>query len=118
MAYIELNPVRAGMVATPGDYPWSSFRQNSSGRLGPPLVPHPLYRALGASEAERASAYREIVAAGIGAGELESIRASARKCRALGTAEFCARVETQLERSVTPREQGRPGKRGQDQKPT
>ena len=24
--YVELNPVRAGMVATPGDWPWSSYR--------------------------------------------------------------------------------------------
>lgn len=26
IAYIHLNPVRAGMVATPGDHPWSSHR--------------------------------------------------------------------------------------------
>jgi putative transposase len=26
MRYIELNPVRAGMVDNPGQYPWSSFR--------------------------------------------------------------------------------------------
>ena len=30
--YIELNPVRAGMVEAPGDYPWSSFRANGMGK--------------------------------------------------------------------------------------
>lgn len=30
--YIELNPVRAGMVSHPGDYPWSSYRSNALGQ--------------------------------------------------------------------------------------
>ena len=29
--YIELNPVRAGMVAAPDDYPWSSYRAHAEG---------------------------------------------------------------------------------------
>lgn len=31
--YIELNPVRAGMVGTPGDYPWSSHHANTGRQL-------------------------------------------------------------------------------------
>ncbi len=110
MSYIELNPVRAGMVATPGDYAWSSYRQNASGNPQPPLVPHPLYHGLGAGEADRARAYREMVSAGIGDDAVERIRESVRKCRALGTEEFCARAEGQLGRAVVPRGQGRPPK--------
>jgi len=34
MRYIELNPVRAGMVAHPGDYPWSSYRHHEQGESG------------------------------------------------------------------------------------
>lgn len=116
MAYIELNPVRARMVDAPGDYPWSSFRSNSSGRPGAPLVPHRLYAGLGRSPAERACAYREMVESGVGKQELERIRAAAQKSRALGTPAFCARIEAELERTITPREKGRPRKRGQDQK--
>ncbi|MCD7081643.1 transposase, partial [Pseudomonas sp. MAFF 311095] len=29
--YIEMNPVRAGMVAHPGDYRWTSYRANAQG---------------------------------------------------------------------------------------
>src|SRR5437879_9437410 len=29
--YIKLNPVRASMVIHPGDYPWSSYRNNALG---------------------------------------------------------------------------------------
>ena len=38
--YIELNPVRAAMVATPGDYPWSSYRHNALGDVNPMLTVH------------------------------------------------------------------------------
>ena len=31
--YIELNPVRAGMVVHPCEYPWSSYRSNGMGVL-------------------------------------------------------------------------------------
>jgi len=34
--YVELNPVRAHMVAQPGDWPWSSYRAHCG--LAPPLA--------------------------------------------------------------------------------
>ncbi len=33
MRYIELNPVRAGMVVDPGDYRWSSYRHRVDGNV-------------------------------------------------------------------------------------
>jgi len=50
MRYIELNPVRAGMVAAPQDYPWSSYRRNALGEGGPNadwLSSHEEYSSLG-----------------------------------------------------------------------
>ena len=44
--YIELNLVRAGMVADPGDYPWCSYQGNALGAHGPGIIPHPNYLAL------------------------------------------------------------------------
>jgi putative transposase len=32
MRYIELNPLRAGIVTHPADYPWSSYRYNGLGQ--------------------------------------------------------------------------------------
>ena len=43
MRYIELNPVRAGMVQDPGQYQWSSYRHNGLGQVDPRITPHPLY---------------------------------------------------------------------------
>ena len=51
--YIELKPVRAGMVGHARDYPWSSWRAQALGAGDPLVTPHALYRALGRSAAER-----------------------------------------------------------------
>ena len=57
LRYIELNPVRAGVVSDPGEYPWSSYRANALGHANPILSPHPLYLALAAEDAPRRNAY-------------------------------------------------------------
>ncbi len=44
--YIELNPVRAGMMDDPADYRWSSYRDNGLGQSGFRLTPHDEYLRL------------------------------------------------------------------------
>lgn len=58
--YIELNPVRVGMVRHPADYPWSSYRINGQGEPSELIKQHPLYEALGKDDAERQAAYRHL----------------------------------------------------------
>jgi len=58
--YIELNPVRADMVADPGQYRWSSYRGNRLGLPDARLTPHPLYLAQGNGADERAQACRAL----------------------------------------------------------
>ena len=41
--YVELNPVSAGMVRHPLEYPWSSYRANAVGRADPLIRPHPAF---------------------------------------------------------------------------
>ncbi|MBA8885076.1 transposase [Dokdonella fugitiva] len=41
--YIEMNPVRAGMVEEPGAYRWSSYGHNASGGPDAIVTPHPIY---------------------------------------------------------------------------
>jgi REP-associated tyrosine transposase len=61
MRYIELNPVRAGIVEQPADYRWSSYRSNALGHDDPLVTPHPLYYALGRSPETRRRAYAHFV---------------------------------------------------------
>lgn len=58
MRYIELNPVRAGMVADPAQYRWSSYRHNGLRQADTRLTPHPLYQSLGCDAEERRANYR------------------------------------------------------------
>src|SRR5215469_9266070 len=58
--YIELNPVRADLVASSADYAWTSHHFNAFGRRDPLVRPHPEYLALGALPAQRQTAYREL----------------------------------------------------------
>jgi putative transposase len=60
MRYIELNPVRAGLVRHPAHYRWSSYRGNALGEDDALLTPHALYCALGRSAEERRAAYRRL----------------------------------------------------------
>ena len=58
--YIELNPVRAGMVRHPRDYRWSSFHANGDGKQDALVSPHEQYMGLGRNEAARRQAYRAL----------------------------------------------------------
>jgi putative transposase len=56
--YIELNPVRARMVAEPRAYPWSSFAANSGAHHDSSLSPHAEFDALALDRGNRCDAYR------------------------------------------------------------
>jgi putative transposase len=64
--YIELNPVRAGMVNRPSEYLWSSARLHGFGESNITecaknlVVDHSLYLGLGREVEERQAAYREL----------------------------------------------------------
>jgi len=62
MRYIEENPVRAGLAARPGAYPWSSYRANALGEDDALLTPHPHYYSLGRSPDARRAAYAALFA--------------------------------------------------------
>ena len=72
MRYIELNPVRAGIVARAVDYRWSSFRANALGYVDPIVTPHPLYYALGRSPEARRAAYAGFVRRGFARPDIAS----------------------------------------------
>jgi len=72
--YIELNPVRANMVAHPSAYPWSSYAVNAGIRADPLLIPHTEFLALSADAAECHRLYRRLVDDGIEPSLLQAIR--------------------------------------------
>jgi putative transposase len=102
--YIELNPVRAGLVSAPGDYRWSSFLENT-GQQAPRLTePHPSFLALGLTDAERVARYREIVRLRLPTTTLETIRLGTRKGSPVGSAKFRQRLAAMNGRGQSPSE--------------
>ena len=61
MRYIDMNPVRAGLVKRPEDYRWSSHRHHALGEPNELIDHHDLYENLGDSAAERQDVYRTFV---------------------------------------------------------
>ena len=72
--YIELNPVRAAMVADPAQYAYSSFRRNAFGRVDPLISEHSVYLGLSDTEEERRARYREMFVEDLSQSQLAEIR--------------------------------------------
>ena len=106
--YIELNPVRANIVAHPRDYRWSSYCANAEGRAGAILRPHPEYLRLGRDESERHTAYRALFKAHMDMVEISKIRQATNGNYALGDKRFQVEIERMLKRRATPGKSGRP----------
>lgn len=88
--YIELNPVRAGMVAHPSAWPWSSYNTTMGlvdGRTW--LRTHDLLAHFGHNLHQARRAYAKFVAEGIGAHS--PLRAVSNQLL-LGDEDFCARA--------------------------
>ena len=58
--YIEFNPVRAEMVADPGEYVWSRYQTNGLGKTSELCTPHQEYMLLGSDSFDRQQNYREL----------------------------------------------------------
>ncbi|MDR9497769.1 MAG: transposase [Hydrogenovibrio sp.] len=104
--YIELNPVRAKMVAHPAEYPWSSYRCNALGEECALIQPHLLYQQLGGEQHDRTKAYRALFDHAVPEKTLDDIREATNKAWALGSDYFKNQIEKQINRPATPRKRG------------
>lgn len=100
--YIELNPVRSGVVADPAQYPWSSYRAHALSEDNPLLLDHALYQALGWTTTERCTAYRALFGSAIDDEAVAAIREALRTGWVLGNDRFKAEIEAALDRRSAP----------------
>jgi putative transposase len=110
LRYVELNPVRAGMVSRPEDYRWSSYAQQAGMCDAVWIDAHPLGTGRESMLAERRRAYREFVDAGVPAEEIEHIRQALRRNQLTGGARFIDEIERRTGIRVETRGRGRPQK--------
>jgi putative transposase len=109
--YIELNPVRAAMVALPEEYRWPSMHSHIGKARDPLITLHLTRRALGATWEEWAIEYGRWLRAGIEYEEISKIRSYIAKERAFGCTRFQAMVEKALGLPAGWRNRGRPSSR-------
>ena len=106
--YIDLNPVRAGMVRLPEEHAWSSVHCLAGRRPDPLVTPHEIYLSLGNSTATRVAAYAGLLAEGLEDETVRAIRRSMTQQRAFGTEQFGSMMERTLGLPARCRGPGRP----------
>ena len=110
MVYIDLNPVRAGMVERAQDHRWSSHR-HCIGQVSDKLViPHALFWGLGNTPFAREAAYAELVQTGLAQSEKDRLTESALSGWALGSTDFVQELQQSTTRRLLPGKAGRPFK--------
>lgn len=107
--YVELNPVRAGMVQDPADYRWSSYRSRMGLDPRGSLDLDPCFLMLGPTLDEQRTIYRQRIAVGMTQSELASIRTALQRNQLTGSDDFALEVERQFGMHVTGRGRGRAG---------
>ena len=108
MAYMDLNPVRAGLVAMAADYAWSSHAHYVGHSMDKLLSPHPLYWSLGNTPFAREAAYAKLVQDGVDAQLQTELTEAALHGWALGDERFIAELQKRTSRRVRKTSAGRP----------
>jgi putative transposase len=106
--YIELNPVRAGMTAGPGTYPWSSHSANTAIAADALVKPHCEFLALGIEHQSRCAAYRQLFEHSFETSLLRTIRDATNSGYPLASDAFKSNV---LAPAGSRTERGKPGPR-------
>ncbi|MCX4187664.1 transposase [Methylophaga sp. OBS4] len=104
--YIEMNPVRAGMVQSPAEYRWSSYHTNALGKSDELITPHELYSELAEDDVRRQQIYRELVSEQVDASVIDDLRRATNKGWAVGSERFKTQAEKLIGRRVSPSARG------------
>lgn len=112
MRYVELNPVRAGLVDEPALFRWSSHAHHVGLRVDPVVTEHTVYWALGNTPFERQVAYRRLFehASTQPDDEVSAIRYATNRGWALGDDGFARELSQLASRRANPLKVGRPRK--------
>jgi putative transposase len=113
LRYVELNPVRARMVAEPEEWRWSS----AAAHLGA-ARPDICLEMEAWQQRWTPASWREYLAAGTTEAEVEAIRQSTHTGRPLGTSEFVNTLEPMLKCQLAPQRGGRASKPAEDRRQT
>ncbi|MCJ7663868.1 MAG: transposase [Desulfobacterales bacterium] len=108
-SYVELNPVRAGLVKDPRDYRWSSYNSYAYGKEDSAVDEHPIYQGLSRDGAGRRRKYGEFVMGRLRAGD--GMRGEMNRRVIYGDKTLTAKISKEYKVAEVTRLQGRPKKK-------
>lgn len=108
--FIEMNPVRAGLVGNLADWPWSSYAHHAGIKADGLITDHPVYWGLGNTPFQREAAYQALVQQGVGSEQEARIRTALMTGWALGSERYLNSLQARTARRVAPAKRGRPPK--------
>jgi putative transposase len=108
IVHVETLPVRAGLVAQAGDWPWSSAAHHLGRQREPWVSEHVHYWDLGNTPFERELAHARLLDAGVSGAKAGRLEAALARGQALGEAAFLSGVAAQTGQPTAPRPRGRP----------
>ena len=108
MAYMDLNPVRSGLVAQPQDFAWSSYRHYAGLQPDKRLTSPAPYWDLGNTPFAREAAYSSWVQSGLDLQQVQALTNATLQGWALGSDAFLCQLEELVPRRVRPSRAGRP----------
>ncbi|MGA9704458.1 transposase [Pseudomonas sp.] len=107
--YIELNPIRARMVAHPSDYPWSSFNTRFDTTPGADWLDElPCFESAGLAPDEKRARYAVLIEQGVPTSEIQLIRNALQRGQLTGNSVFVDEIEKITGLRITNRGRGRP----------
>ena len=109
--YIELNPVRAGIVLAPGEYRYSSYAHHAIGTDDPLVTSHACYLDLHIEPSARRQAYLALFNDTLTKELIAKIRKNTNAGSIIGDNRFRRKIESMLNRAVPTGKRGRPKKK-------
>jgi putative transposase len=110
LVHIEALPIRAGLVGTASEWPWSSAAHHMGRRRDPLVTEHPAYWSLGNTPFERELAHADLLRDGLPDGLAERFERAVFQGRVIGSAAFCEQVEARVGLPIAPKARGRPAR--------
>lgn len=110
MRYIELNPVRAGMVDAPANYLHSSYHANALGCQDALITPHAEFLKLSDDAVTRQAFYAELCQQPLSNEVMTELKSGYRSGTPVGSDRFKVQIEATLDRKVGQSTRGRPKK--------
>jgi putative transposase len=107
-SYVELNPVRAGIVKDSRDYKWSSYNAYAYGKKDSVIEKHPIYKELSKNETERRKRYREFIRGMLK--DRNSMKGEMERKIVYGSVDFTKKLTKEYDIEGVIRPKGRPKK--------